>query len=150
MNFRFSPFVAARAALVVFSIALCAIAACNPEASEAKRGRIHGTVTLNGKPVSKGTIRFMAVDPNAVNVLADIANGQYSTPEGQGPTKGKYQVQINVPSETKRRVPNDDAPGQFMEEAVETLPTRYHRDSTTMLDYDPDDAEPHDYHLTTP
>jgi hypothetical protein len=123
---------------------------CNQGPAPAKRGQLEGKVTLNGKPVANGFIRFMALDPAGLNVLATIKDGHYSVPADQGPTKGKYRCEFSVPSATKRRIPNDDIPGQFIEEAPETLPPRYHRDSTIVHDYDPDKPQSVDFQLTTP
>ena len=67
-----------------------------------------------------------------------------------GPTKGKYRVEFYVPSATKRRIPDDDNPGKFIEEAPETLPRRYNYDSAITADYDPDHPQPLNYQLTTP
>ena len=115
-----------------------------------QRGKIEGKVTVNGKPVSAGKIRFMAIDPNGMNVAADIKAGEFSVPAEQGPTKGKYRVEFSVPSATKRRIPDDDNPGKFIEEAPETLPRRYNFDSTITADYDPANSQPLNFPLTTP
>jgi hypothetical protein len=135
---------------VLLAVIVVANAGCDSGPSGPKRGKPAGTVTLNGKPVAKGTIRFMALDPSGMNAASPINDGQYSVPEDQGLTKGKYQVQFSVPSNTTRKVPNDDVPGQFMEVAPETLPAKYHSASTITLEYDPDQPKPHDYQLTTP
>src|SRR5262245_19236144 len=111
-------------------LTIVAFAGCDSGPAQPKRGKLAGKVTLNGKPVANGRIRFMAIDPNGMNVVADIKDGQYNVPDGQGPTKGKYRVEFSVPSATKRRIPNDDIPGQFIEEAPETLPPKYHTAST--------------------
>jgi hypothetical protein len=114
------------------------------------RGPLEGAVTLNGKPVASGLVRFMALDPNGKNGVATITDGKFSLPSEQGPTKGKYRIEFSVPSATKRRVPNDDVPGEFMEEAVETLPPRYHRDSKMEKEFDPAKPEKYDFQLTAP
>jgi len=126
------------------------LAGCTGGPAPPKRGKLEGKVTLNGKPVAHGFIRFMALDPAGINVLATIKDGQYGVPADQGPTKGKYRCEFSVPSATKRRIPNDDIPAQFIEEAPETLPPRYHRDSTIIREYDPDKPESVDFQLTTP
>ena len=128
-------------------LALAILVGCNRAPPPPKRGKIEGKVNVNGKPVASGKIRFMAIDPNGMNVAADIKDGEFSVPAEQGPTKGKYRVEFNVPSATKRRIPNDAIPGQFIEEAPETLPPRYHRNSTMTLDYDPATAPTFDYDL---
>jgi hypothetical protein len=105
-------------------------------------------VTLNGKPVEKGYIRLLAVDPSGTNAAGEIVAGKYSILSEQGPTKGKYRVTFSVLA--KKRIPNDDAPGEMMDNFVETLPPKYHSASTITLDYDPDSPQPHDFQLTTP
>jgi hypothetical protein len=140
-----------RRCLALLLIAGCFLApACTRAPETPQRGKLEGKVTLNGKPVASGLIRFMAIDPNGTNVVATITDGQYSVPEGQGPSKGKYRIEFSVPSATKRRVPNDDVPGQFLDEAPETLPARYHSKSEITADYDPAQPRAHDFQLTVP
>jgi hypothetical protein len=131
-------------------IIVVAPVACNRGPALPQRGPLEGSVTLNGKPVGKGLIRFMAIDPGGINVVANIADGKYHVATGEGPAKGKYRIEFSVPSATKRRIPNDDIPGQFIEEAPETLPPRYHRNSDIVRDYDPAQTQPYDFELTTP
>jgi hypothetical protein len=47
-------------------------------------------------------------------------------------------------------VPNDDAPGEFREEAPETLPAKYNTQSTTVRDVDPDKPQVFDFELRVP
>jgi hypothetical protein len=131
-------------------VLLLTIPACSRGPDAPQRGTLEGSVTINGKPVASGLIRFMAIDPSGTNVVATITDGQYSVPEGQGPSKGKYRIEFSVPSATKRRIPNDDIPGEFIEEAPETLPARYHSKSEITADYDPAQPRRYDFQLTTP
>jgi hypothetical protein len=71
-------------------------------------------------------------------------------PEGEGPTKGKYRVQISVPSDKINRFPNPDFPGQWIEEPIELLPPKYNRSSEMVTDYDPASPKPHDFQLQMP
>src|SRR5205823_4019323 len=118
------------------------VAACTHGPAPPKRGKLEGKLTVNGKPVANGTIRFMALAPGGVNVLATVKDGQYSVPAAEGPTKGKYRVEINVPSDKKMVTPNPDIPGKMLEEPIETLPPRYNRASEITIDYDPDHPDP--------
>ena len=139
-----------RSALLLLLAASMTTVGCAHGPAPPKRTKLEGKITLNGKPVANGLIRFMALDPNGFNVVATVKDGQYTVPENEGPTKGKYRVEFSVPSATKRRIPNDDIPGQFIEEAPETLPLRYHRDSAILHDFDPDKPHSFDFQLTTP
>src|SRR5262245_6947097 len=123
---------------------------CSSGSASPQRGKIEGKVTVNGKPVAAGRICFMAIDPNGTNVATVINDGDFSVPAELGPTKGKYRVEFYVPSATKRRIPDDDNPGKFIEEAPETLPRRYNYDSNITADYDPGNPQPLNFQLTTP
>jgi hypothetical protein len=127
---------------VVVTVATVCAAGCASGSSAPKRGRISGAVTLDGKPAAAALIRFIALESGGINVLATVRAGTYDVPEGQGPTKGKYRVEFSVPSNLPQRVANPDQPGAWMEERTETLPPRYHRDSTLILEYDPNDPKP--------
>jgi len=79
-----------------------------------------------------------------------IKDGRYSVAADQGPTKGKYRVEFNVPSATKKLVPNDDAPGQFREEAPETMPAKYNTKSSIVHEIETDKPQVLDFQLTVP
>ena len=137
-----------RGALLAAALAAALAAGCGGAPEPPRRGAIHGRVTLDGRPVAKANVRFIALEAHGVNVLAPVADGAYAVPEGQGPVKGKYRVEFSVPK-PGRRVPNPDVPGAWLEDPVETLPARYHRDSQYLLDYDPDDPQPYNASLTS-
>ncbi len=136
-----------RRRLILAALALALAAGCSGPPPPA-RGRIHGTVTLDGKPLAKGNVRFIALDPTGLNVLAPVADGTYDMPEGRGLVKGKYRVEFSVPK-PGRSFPSPDVPGQMVHDWVETLPARYHRESQYVLDYDPADPKPFDAALTS-
>jgi hypothetical protein len=127
-------------------VALAVAVGCNTGPQSPRRGPISGKVTLDGKPVSQADIRFMALEPSGVNVAVAVKDGIYAVADGEGPSKGKYRVEFKVPG-PKRRIPNPDIPGAWLEEASEILPARYHRDSKYVLDYDPDKVKPYDVEL---
>jgi hypothetical protein len=107
---------------VAFLVAIALAGGCKGGPKPPKRGKVEGNVTLNGKPVTSGYVRFFALDPNGLNAVATITEGKYSIPESEGLTKGKYRVEFSVPSATKKRVPNDDVPGQFMSSRFDSHP----------------------------
>jgi hypothetical protein len=136
--------------LVLLLLVGALVLGCGGGAAAPERGKLEGTVSVNGKPVNKGLIRFMALDPSGLNVVAEVSEGKFSVPATEGPTKGNYRVEFSVPSDTKKRIPNDDIPGQFIEEAPETLPAKYHRDSAIVQEYDPANTQPLSFDLKTP
>jgi hypothetical protein len=138
-----------RTRLLTLGTLVLVLAAGCEAAKPPRQGRIAGRVTLDGKPVPRGNVRFIALGAGGVNVLAPIADGAFEVPEGQGPTKGKYRVEFSVPSVRTQQVMHPDRPGEWLEDRVETLPARYHRDSAFTLDYDPDDDAPYTAVLTS-
>jgi hypothetical protein len=133
--------------LGALALALTLAAGCARAPAPPKRGTIRGTVTLDGKPLANGKVRFIALEVGGVNALAEVKDGGYELSESEGPAKGKYRVEFSVPK-PGRRVPNPDIPGAWLEdEPVETLPARYHVESNYVLDYDPDDPKPYDAEL---
>lgn len=138
-----------RRTLVPFVVVVLMVAAgCDRAPAPPKRGKIAGKITLDGKPVTKANVRFIALEASGFNVLAPVKDGVYEVPEGEGLVKGKYRVEFSVPV-PGRRVPNPDIPGAWLEEPQETLPARYHRESQFVLDYDPDNPKPYDAALTS-
>jgi hypothetical protein len=135
---------------VLLAVVALAVAAdgCSQSQPPPYRGPIRGTVTLDGKPLAKGNVRFIALDPTGINVLAPVADGAYDVPEGRGLVKGKYRVEFSV-SKLGPPFRNPDFPDKMVQEPVETLPPRYHRDSQYLLDYDPNDPKPFDVALTS-
>src|SRR4051794_41696347 len=103
-----------RPLVAALAVALAVAAGCGPPPPP-RQGRIHGTVTLDGKPLAKGNVRFIALEASGINVLAPVKDGVYDVPEGQGPVKGKYRAEFSVPK-PGRRVPSPDVPGQMLDD----------------------------------
>jgi len=137
-----------RSVVAAVALALVVAVGCDRTPAPPKRGRITGKITLDGKPVAKANVRFIALEASGYNVLAPVKDGVYDVPEGEGLVKGKYRVEFSVPV-AGRRVPNPDIPGAWLEEPQETLPARFHRESQYVLDYDPDNPKSYDAALTT-
>jgi hypothetical protein len=128
-------------------VVLALAAGCGDSSRPPRQGRISDKVTLDGKPVAKANVRFIALEAAGINVLAPVTDGVFDVLDGQGPTKGKYRIEFSVPA--GQRVRHPDRPGEWLEERVETLPARYHRDSQYVLDYDPDNPQPYNADLTS-
>src|SRR5262249_10179833 len=75
------------AALTILTVVA---AGCDRAPPPPRRGAISGKITLDGKPVAKANVRFIALEASGFNVLAPVKDGVYEVPEGQGLVKGKY------------------------------------------------------------
>ena len=122
--------------LVVSSALICG---CGGRAYTGdKRFAVSGKVTVDGKPMEHGLIRFM---PQGESIVSGgpITHGAYAIAEEKGPNAGKYRVEINWNKPTGRRV--KDAYGdEIMDEYKEGLPTKYHAESELNVDIGPKQA----------
>ena len=70
---------------------------CGPSGPE--MGSVTGKVTLNGQPVSKGMVTFVAIEPNRPNATGMLkSDGSYSlttTEFGNGALVGEYKVAVS-------------------------------------------------------
>ena len=72
-----------------------------------ERASISGTVTLNGNPVSSGSIRLVSLEKSGgPSAGGDIENGQYDIAREKGPSLGRHRVEIYVPYTTGRKTPS--------------------------------------------
>jgi hypothetical protein len=87
-----------RAGLFALSVAVAALTPLACGRSGPEKASVTGRVTYQGKPVPKGTITFMAVDPNGRNATGEIGpDGSYTlqTEEARdGAQLGEYRVTI--------------------------------------------------------
>lgn len=61
----------------------------------AKRTAIDGKVTVNGKPVSWGSVIFTAEDPSAPVACARVMGGKFKLDEKSGPVLGKVKLTVS-------------------------------------------------------
>lgn len=83
---------------------------CSGEVDDLPREPISGKVTLDGKPIEHGTIRFDPAARQGTSTIAGamIDGGSYSVPRPQGPVPGDYLVTINSTADASKA---DEAPG---------------------------------------
>jgi hypothetical protein len=127
---------------------VCAVAVvvAGCERRELKRGKVYGTVTVDGVPLAKGQIRLFALSAGGAGTDGAIVDGKYEIPVERGPSAGVYRVEIESWKPTGRRVHDPDTRG-LVDEYVNVLPARYHTQSTLQLNYDPGSDKPHDFEL---
>lgn len=63
-------------------------------APEAKRAAVEGTLTVNGKPVTWGSITFQPEDPDLPVVTVRARRGQFSAKPPAGPVIGRMQMKV--------------------------------------------------------
>lgn len=77
------------------------------------RQPVWGKVTLDDKPLKRGSITFSPDNPqraDAVSTGAMITEGEYTIPKDGGPTPGKYRVAI-LGDDEEAPPPSDEPPG---------------------------------------
>jgi hypothetical protein len=91
-------------------------------------GEVKGTVTLDGKPLDDGTIRFAPADGRTASSGGIIKNGQFTSEAAPG----KYRVEISATKMT------GSAGAGRHSDAVETvaqlIPEKYNMKSELTLD----------------
>lgn len=104
-----------------------------------KQAKVHGTVTYNGIPVEEGSISFFP-EPGTESrkASAAILDGAFDIPTDRGPFPGKFRVEITGVKKTGKKIPSAD-PGIEIDERIELIPDKYHRNSTLIREIAPGD-----------
>lgn len=74
------------------------------------RGAVEGTVTVNGRPASWGSVTFLPADPAAPRVSARLMGGKFKLDAAAGPVRGTNRLRIcyssaDVPALTAKEAP---------------------------------------------
>lgn len=79
-------------------VGLIAIVGCGNSVDGPLRASVNGTVTLDGKPLEAGTIRFVPLaETGGPKTSASIVNGRFDLPGDVGPVVGQHRVEIETP-----------------------------------------------------
>jgi hypothetical protein len=108
---------------------------------------LHGAVTLDGAPVTNGSIVFLPVAADGPKAAAAIEDGKYTIPAEEGLEPGVYRVEVSWHKPTGRKIPSAD-PGIMMDETKEAIPARFNTDSTLTAELSAGQAQK-DFALTT-
>lgn len=79
---------------IVTIFCVTAIVGCSPQYEGNKRWEISGAATFGGQPIVEGSIDMAPVDHDGNRVSGMIENGAYHFAEEDGPTLGKYRIEI--------------------------------------------------------
>jgi hypothetical protein len=99
-----------------------------PAYTGAQRFSLSGKVTLDGMPVSGGSIVFVPQSSGLNPSGGEIQDGQYSVPEERGANAGVYRVEIRWPRPTGKKIMDEDT-AQMIEETAEAIPSKYNTQS---------------------
>lgn len=107
--------------------ALLALSGC---ADGPPMGEVSGKVTLDGKPVETGTMKFEHVDGKTQTTGGPIKDGVYTARVPVGPMK----VSISAPKVVGQKPIYDTPNSPVMPITVEALPERYNEKTELRLD----------------
>lgn len=101
---------------------------------------VSGTVTLDGKPLSKGNVIFYPEAENMPAVMGKLADGRYSFPA----VAGRQRVAIQAVADKPREV------GKGLPPVFESIvPSRYNESTTLSADVSPEGPNRFDFDLTS-
>ena len=102
------------------SILLAALLVCGCSQSTT-HGTVHGTVTLDGKPVSNAVVRFVPVDGSSQTASANVSEGEYllDVPIGLN------RVEFSAPKIVGKQKMYDTEDSPEVDVVTELIPERY-------------------------
>ena len=133
-------------ALALVNIYVISVADCS---DGSQRKAVEGTVTLDGRPLAKGSISFQPQPgSSSPSAGAEIIDGRFSIGNAQGPCVGKFRVEITASHASGRRVA-DRLGGKPIDEYVQYLPSKYNTDSALTIEVKNDELNHFDFPLVT-
>jgi hypothetical protein len=105
-----------------------------------------GSVTLDGVPVSQGTLVMTAGGAAATGV---IDGGTFEIAADKGLPRGTYQVRIVAYELTGREIPDNEFPDRMVAERRQIIPEIYNDRSELLIDLTADNASKLEFALKT-
>ncbi|MCX7427113.1 MAG: hypothetical protein NTW96_15995 [Planctomycetia bacterium] len=131
------------ASLAVCMVALVTMAGCGAGGSDKPSTRLEGAVTLDRRPIAKGTIDFLPQQKGqAAPVTAQIVDGRYKV---EGVPLGKVLARIKAGKETGREIAIPHSEEKYREE-VSLIPLKYAQGISLEVT---EDAGTRDFELTS-
>jgi hypothetical protein len=117
------------------------------------REAVSGKVTLDGKPLASGSIRFSPVGGGdaknpALSGGATIMDGAYDIPRESGLTPNKYSVAITS-AEGGAAAAANEPPGPAQKPAKEAIPEKYNKASVLDAEVTPGGANTFNFDLSS-
>lgn len=132
MNGGFKVNIAVRCSLIVFASSL--LAGCG-DPDGPPRAAVEGTVTLDGKPLAVGLVRFVPKDGTpGQKVSVSIEAGEFSVSAEHGPAVGKHRIEIESLDTGGLAMDDEDVIDKMQAEGVRRIkvvkvPPWYNRES---------------------
>jgi hypothetical protein len=105
------------------------------QAGDGDRVSISGTITVDGKPLDQGTIRFYCEDRSPfVAAGSFLKAGEYSIPRSAGLVPGKYKILISGLRDPSNPALWYQAGTDASVTAEEPLPAQYNRESNLFIE----------------
>ncbi len=89
------------------------------------RAKVHGTVTLDGKPIKDGSIEFFPIDGKGQTAGVAIRDGAYSADA----SVGEMKVSIRAVEVVGQRKAYDTPDSPMVDEVRSLIPARYNAQS---------------------
>jgi len=119
-------------------LALLGLCGCGGADKSGHRAAVKGTVTLDGKPLARGAIKFSPLEgTSGVVTGTPIEDGHFDLPEEIGAAVGWNRVEITAMKKTGKMVPDPFSPGTKVEMETSAVAARFNTDSTLKLEVKP-------------
>jgi hypothetical protein len=114
---------------------------------DAGRQGLQGTVTLDGKPLPQGTIRFIPTGgTGGPSAGGEVTDGEFEIESSKGVLPGSFRVEITASRKTGRKV-RDRATGEMTEMFAQHLPPRYNVNSELTAEVKSGGSDPFEFAL---
>jgi hypothetical protein len=136
-------------AYIALCSAMAALVGCG--SSGLRREHVLGEVTLNGKSLPSGRIRFVPMDQNKIQATAGIQQGKFELPGDEGLPAGDYRVEIEGDVDLGFAIDDDVAFSNRNRKRplpAPPVPAEYNRNSTLTATVIPGRTNPLDFPLT--
>ena len=136
---------------VIALVGLVTLAGCGAEGPG--RAPVAGSVSVGGKPLEAGVVRFIpSGDTHGPVAVATVTDGQYALPEHEGPVLGTHRVEIEAIDHLNFALDDEAAYVQQVERKRRgmprnPIPARYNRQSTLSVVVISDEPQEFDFAL---
>jgi hypothetical protein len=115
------------------------------------RQPVTGSVTLDGTPLDKGTIRFMPTTTEATTETSTTSSGgKYTFGKDSGPVPGEYKVSISAVDDPNIQAKDGMVPGEYRPPTnKDKVPAKFNSNTTLTAKVQSGQSSPIDFTLTS-